>query len=156
MQPGEEVLATLQRLKSEFSTRFSVSRIGIFGSVARGEQTEASDIDILVELSRPVGFFTFVELEEYLSLCLGAPVDLVTPDALKPLIREQVTADMTQGEFLADTRTQDAVTRNLELLGEAVKNLPEPFTKQYASSPLTRPAGPPHASLSRSTIVFCR
>jgi hypothetical protein len=94
MRSREEVFATLQRLKDELSTRFSVSRIGIFGSVARGEQTEASDIDILVEFSRPVGFFTFVELEEYLSLRLGAPVDLVTPDALKALIREQVTAEV--------------------------------------------------------------
>jgi predicted nucleotidyltransferase len=79
MQSREEVFATLQRLK---------------GSVARGEQTEASDINILVEFSRPVGFFTFVELEEYLSLCLGAPVDLVTPGALKPLVRERVATEV--------------------------------------------------------------
>jgi len=94
MQSREEVFATLQRLKGELSIRFSVSRLGVFGSVARGEQTEASDIDILVEFSRPVGFFTFVELEEYLSLHLGAPVDPVTPDALKPLIRERVAAEV--------------------------------------------------------------
>ena len=71
-----------------------VSRIGIFGSVARGEQTEASDIDILVDFSRPIGFFTFLELEEFLSLNLSAPVDLVTSDALKPVIRERVTAEV--------------------------------------------------------------
>jgi len=83
MQSREETLTILRHLKDDIATRFSVSRIGIFGSVARGEQTEASDIDILVEFSRPVGFFTFLELEEYLSVHLGAPVDLVTPDALK-------------------------------------------------------------------------
>ncbi len=94
MRSREEIFAILQRLRDELSTRFSVSRIGIFGSVARGEQTETSDIDILVEFSRPIGFFTFVELEEYLSLRLGAPVDLVTPDALKPLIRERVAAEV--------------------------------------------------------------
>lgn len=86
---------TLQRLKGELAARFSVSRIGIFGSFARGEQTEASDIDILVEFSRPVGFFTFIELEEFLSAALRAPVDLVTPDALKPVIRDRVTAEVT-------------------------------------------------------------
>ncbi|MFA7071495.1 MAG: nucleotidyltransferase family protein [Methanoculleus sp.] len=94
MQSQEEIVATLQRLKDDIAARFSVSRIGIFGSVARGEQTEASDIDILVEFSRPVGFFAFLELEEYLSLHLGAPVDLVTPDALKPAIRERVAAEV--------------------------------------------------------------
>lgn len=94
MQSREEIFATLQRLKGEIVARFSVSRIGIFGSVARGEQTEASDIDILVEFSRPIGFFTFLELEEFLSRNLGASVDLVTPDALKPVIRERVTAEV--------------------------------------------------------------
>lgn len=94
MQSREEVFTTLRRLKGELAARFSVSRIGIFGSVARGEQTEASDIDILVEFSRPVGFFTFLELEEYLSVTLGAPVDLVTPDALKPVIRDRVAAEV--------------------------------------------------------------
>ncbi len=94
MQSREEVVATLQRCKGEIAARFHVNRIGIFGSVARGEQTEASDIDILVEFSRPVGFFTFIELEEYLSRCLDAPVDLVTPDALKPVIRDQVAAEV--------------------------------------------------------------
>ena len=94
MQSREEIFATLRHLKGDIATRFSVSRIGIFGSVARSEQTEASDIDILVEFSRPVGFFTFLELEEYLSTRLGAPVDLVTPDALKPLIRERVAAEV--------------------------------------------------------------
>ncbi|WP_292394695.1 nucleotidyltransferase family protein [Methanoculleus sp. UBA303] len=94
MQSREEVFATLQRLKGELAARFFVNRIGIFGSVARGEQTGASDIDILVEFSRPVGFFTFIELEEYLALRLGAPVDLVTPDALKQVIRDRVVAEV--------------------------------------------------------------
>ncbi len=84
------VVFTCQR----YRTGSPRSWIGIFGSVARGEQTESSDIDILVEFSRPVVFFTFLELEEYLSMRLGAPVDLVTPDALKPLIREQMAAEV--------------------------------------------------------------
>jgi predicted nucleotidyltransferase len=87
-QSREEIVATLQRLKDDIAARFSVSRIGINGAVARGEQTEASDIDILV------GFFAFLELKEYLSLHPGAPVDLVTSDALKPAIRERVAAEV--------------------------------------------------------------
>jgi len=64
------------------------------GSASTERSPAASDIDILVEFSRPVGFFAFLELEEYLSLRLGAPVDLVTPDALKPAIRERVAAEV--------------------------------------------------------------
>jgi predicted nucleotidyltransferase len=69
---------------------YYVKAIGVFGSVARGEEATASDVDILVEFSRPVGFFTFLELEEYLSRVLGRRVDLVTKNALKPAIKEAV------------------------------------------------------------------
>ena len=94
MKTREEVLAILHAKKREISERYHVTRIGVFGSVSRGEQKEGSDIDILVEFSRPVGFFTFLELEEYLSASLGARVDLVTPDALKPATTNQVFADV--------------------------------------------------------------
>ncbi|KDE55976.1 DUF86 domain-containing protein [Methanoculleus sp. YWC-01] len=54
-------------------------------------------------------------------------------EAVERILR--YTSDMTYDEFLADTRTQDAVTRNLEILGEAVKNLPEPFKERYPEVP---------------------
>jgi predicted nucleotidyltransferase len=95
MKSREDVLATLKNLKGELHSRFYVRTIGVFGSVARGEQGAASDVDILVEFSRPVGFFTFLALEEYLSHALGIPVDLVTPDALKPVIRKRVEGEVS-------------------------------------------------------------
>ena len=61
MKTREEILAILKSLKSEMSERYHVVSIGVFGSVSRGEQKEGSDIDILVEFSQPVGFFTFLE-----------------------------------------------------------------------------------------------
>jgi predicted nucleotidyltransferase len=73
---------------------YHVKAIGVFGSVTRGEDTTASDVDILVEFSQPVGFFTFLELEEYLSRVLGRKVDLVTKNALKPAIRGAVLQDV--------------------------------------------------------------
>ena len=68
--------------------------IGLFGSYARGEQKDKSDVDILVEFSKPIGFFKFMELEEYLSKRLGVKVDLVTPDALKPMIKPQIMREV--------------------------------------------------------------
>jgi hypothetical protein len=50
-------------------------------------------MDILVEFEEPVGYFNFIELEEYLSVKLGAKVDLVTPDALKPLIKSGIMGE---------------------------------------------------------------
>ena len=71
---------------AEIRKRYYIRRIGIFGSVVRGEATENSDVDILVEFSRPVGFFEFLELEEFLEKLIGRKVDLVSRKALKPYI----------------------------------------------------------------------
>lgn len=68
--------------------KYYVKNIGIFGSVARGEQTPKSDIDILVEFSAPIGFFDFIKLENELSNLLGRKVDLISKKAMKPAIKD--------------------------------------------------------------------
>ena len=78
-----EVLPVLQR-------RYKVSRLEIFGSYVRGEQKEASDIDVLVDFSETIDLFTFMELEGFLSEKVGVKVDLVMRDALKPRIKDAV------------------------------------------------------------------
>ena len=84
----------LQKIKGEVEKEYSVKTIGVFGSVARNEQTGESDIDLLVEFSKPVGFVTFMRLENFLSEQLGKQVDLVTSDSLKPVIRQDVLAEV--------------------------------------------------------------
>jgi predicted nucleotidyltransferase len=69
---------------------YPLKRIGVFGSVARGEHSRRSDIDILVEFKKPVGFIAFLELEEYLGKLLKRKVDLVTRNALKPLVKQDI------------------------------------------------------------------
>ncbi len=90
MRTRDQVLKILKEELSYLKETFQIKRIGIFGSWVRGEQTEGSDIDVLVEFEKPVGFFTFIELEDRLSELLGVRVDLVTPDALKPLIKSYI------------------------------------------------------------------
>ncbi len=90
----QDILLSLKLLKAEVTKEFSVKNIGVFGSFARNEQTDQSDIDLLVEFSRPVGFITFIRLENFLSERLGKKVDLVTPDALKPVIRHDVLTEV--------------------------------------------------------------
>ena len=90
MLTKDEILGILRRELPRLKEEFRVIRIGLFGSYANGEQGVDSDIDLLVELDPPVGFFKFIALEDYLSERLGVKVDLVTPDALKPMIRPQV------------------------------------------------------------------
>ncbi len=90
MKCKDQILSLLKQQLLSLKQNFKVTSIGIFGSYAREEQTEKSDIDLLVEFEAPVGFFKFIELEDYLSEKLRVKVDLVTPDALKPPIKPQI------------------------------------------------------------------
>lgn len=80
--------------KQDLSDKYGVREIGIFGSYVRSEHRKNSDIDILVELEKPMGFFKFIRLERYLSELLGAKVDLVTKNALKPHIGQRILAEV--------------------------------------------------------------
>ena len=88
-----EIKHILAKNKAFLQKKFKVNRIGIFGSYVQGIQSELSDIDILVEFSEPIGW-EFVDLKEYLETILTIKVDLVTPNALKPILREQILKDV--------------------------------------------------------------
>lgn len=72
----------------------NVAMLGVFGSVARGEDSPTSDVDLLVKLSKPVGFIEFISLEDKFRDILGRNVDLATEASLHPLIRKNVLADL--------------------------------------------------------------
>ncbi len=92
MKTLEEIRTQLEVLKPTLRERFGVVTIGVFGSFSRREQTVKSDLDILVVFSEdvPVRFFKFLELEEFLSRKLRVKVDLVTKNALKPMLKDQI------------------------------------------------------------------
>ncbi len=75
--------------------RFEVKKIGVFGSHSRADETDASDVDVLVGFEKPVDIFTFLELKEYLEIVLKRKVDLVTEKALKPMIRDRVLSEVS-------------------------------------------------------------
>ncbi|RKY04005.1 hypothetical protein DRP77_05020 [Candidatus Poribacteria bacterium] len=72
---------------------FGVRRVSLFGSVARGEDSPESDIDILVQFKKPVGLLTLARLRRILSQKLGRKVDLLTEGAINPLIRPIIEKD---------------------------------------------------------------
>lgn len=80
-------------MKPDLIRDFSVSRIGYFGSYALGNQEPDSDLDLLVEFSKPIGW-RFFTLETYLTKSLGLRVDLVTPGALIERIKESILAQV--------------------------------------------------------------
>jgi uncharacterized protein len=69
---------------------FGVASLSLLGSFARDEGRADSDVDLLVEFSRPIGLFEFVRLQRQLGELIGRQVDLVTPAALKPQLRDSI------------------------------------------------------------------
>ncbi|HOV52166.1 MAG TPA: nucleotidyltransferase family protein [Methanothrix sp.] len=94
MKRLEEIQEILRQRKPTLQERFKVKEIGIFGSFVRGEETDTSDLDILVELEKPVGLIKFVGLQNYLSDELGEKVDLVMKGALKPRIKKSILSEV--------------------------------------------------------------
>jgi len=73
---------TLTQLKPELKQKFFVNSIGLFGSVVRADFTEASDIDIIVDFSKPVGM-EFIDLADFIEKKLKTKVDLVSKNGVK-------------------------------------------------------------------------
>jgi len=89
----DKVKQTLIEQMPVIKDKYHVKNMGIFGSVARGEQNEKSDVDILVEFSSPIGMFDFIRLENFLSKILGKKVDLVSKNAIKSIIKNDILSE---------------------------------------------------------------
>ena len=96
MKTRDEVLQILAQQKSSLLAIYQITQLGIFGSYARDEQTEASDLDILVDYSysQPPTLPKLIELRDYLSQLLALKVDIVTPNGLKARIRDRVLSEV--------------------------------------------------------------
>jgi len=78
----------------EICRQNDVSRIGVFGSIARGEANAQSDIDLLVEFSKRKSLLALVALERQISTALGRKVDLLTEAAISPYLRDRIKRDV--------------------------------------------------------------
>jgi hypothetical protein len=90
----EEIKELIQKHKEEFRKQYGLKEIGIFGSYLRGEQGTESDLDILIELEKPIGFVKFMRLERALSELLEIQVEMVTKKALKPHIGKRILQEV--------------------------------------------------------------
>ena len=173
----DEALKRLSDHKDDLRDKFGVTSIAIFGSTARDEARPDSDVDTLIEIERPAGFFTISKVNFYLEDILGAKVDLVTPGGLRSPIRERIYQDliyvgaepesgytrrspmpmsderewrfrlnhiqdstekilryvrgMDFDTFSEDEIRIDAVIRNFEIIGEAVRYIPDEFKASH-------------------------
>lgn len=91
MKSRQEILRLLDENREKIKS-FGVKRIGVFGSVARGENTEKSDVDILVELENKT-FNAYMGLLFFLEELLECKVDLVMKDSIKPIIKDNILSE---------------------------------------------------------------
>jgi predicted nucleotidyltransferase len=89
----DAVKRILSKHREELRTQFNVVSLRLFGSVVRGEATESSDIDLLVEFSDTPTLFTFLRLRGYLQELLEAKVDLVTESGLREHVKPEVNRE---------------------------------------------------------------
>ena len=92
------VLKLIKEKYSYLSTEFGVKKIGLFGSIAKGIETQDSDIDIVVEFKRPIGL-KFIELIEYLENLFNRKVDVLTPDGIGNIRIREIAEDIKRNIF---------------------------------------------------------
>ena len=78
----------------ELCRQSGVVQIAIFGSMARGEANQQSDIDLVVKFSKPISLLRVTALERQLSKALGRKVDLLTEAAISPYLQERIKRDL--------------------------------------------------------------
>lgn len=90
MRNLKEIQDILRENFHDFRQRFGVRSLSIFGSYVRNEQTEKSDVDILVEYDSPISLFELMDTELYLGDLLSTKVDLILKRSIRHEIRENV------------------------------------------------------------------
>jgi hypothetical protein len=95
MKTVEEIMKILKQHKEEIREKYGIIILGVFGSYARGEQSRASDIDILIEIEKPIGLRFFEAWDEFEKL-LGCKVDLVRKKLLREELKEDILKEIVE------------------------------------------------------------
>ena len=92
----QHIIKVLKQYEPELRSKYGIKRIGVFGSLVRGEADRESDLDLLVEFDEDVEMelLRFVEIERQLGELLGRKVDLVEKDVLKPFIGQHILREV--------------------------------------------------------------
>lgn len=87
------IQATLQKLKPELVKKYHIRSIGLFGSLVRNDFTATSDVDIIVDFTKPIGI-EFIDLAEYLEKVIHKKVDLVSKAGIKQKYFETIESEI--------------------------------------------------------------
>ena len=95
---SKDILSILEQ-NHERIRSYGVRQLGLFGSFARGESTESSDLDFLVEFENK-SFDAYIELKQFLEELFGRRVDLVLPNTIKPRLKNRILAETVYAQGL--------------------------------------------------------
>jgi predicted nucleotidyltransferase len=95
MLTRETIIKVLKENYPYMAAEYGVKRIGLFGSYAKNQPSETSDVDIVVEFDRPIGF-RFAEFAEYLEDLLGKNVDVLTPAGIEGIRVERIARSIQE------------------------------------------------------------
>lgn len=94
MKDKNEILKILKKIKPVLVKEYNITEIGLFGSYIRGEQTQNSDIDILLDHKSGLTFFKLLDLENFLSKVLNIKVDIAFKKYLKKNISKKILSEV--------------------------------------------------------------
>jgi predicted nucleotidyltransferase len=89
----QNILQILRQHKPELQRKYPLGRLGVFGSYARGEATEKSDIDIAIEINGPIGL-SFIAMADEIEALFGIKTDVVPKRSIKPKYLANVEKDI--------------------------------------------------------------
>lgn len=93
MRTTAEIIAALREYKTHSTEKYGIVTLGIFGSVARGEQREGSDLDVFIKLKK-TSYYTLMNIKEELEQLFGTKVDLITlHETMRALFRQNIEKD---------------------------------------------------------------
>jgi predicted nucleotidyltransferase len=93
MKTLEDIGALIREHQPVLAERYGLEVVGLFGSYARGEQRRGSDLDLLVDILRPISLLELVGAELYLSEVLGVKVDLIPKRSVRRELRERILSE---------------------------------------------------------------
>ena len=94
MKKLDDVIKTLDNYKSEVFKNYDIKKLGVFGSLVRGENSVNSDIDMIVEYNITPDLLKYIELENHLEKILNTKVDLVTKNSIRPELKSDILREV--------------------------------------------------------------
>ena len=91
---NQELLQKLKELKPVLKEKFGIEEFAVFGSVARGDDTEKSDLDIAVIKAKNKNYFDLLEVKYFLKECLYKEIDIGYYDAIRPIFKKHISKDL--------------------------------------------------------------